>query len=173
MMNYHTMQLLSTTIIVLRLASITSTRENINDLAAASPPSSMIKGAERGSVFIDITHVKNLHLLLEVALDALNKDADTVVGRGHNEYLGRCYEKNRFPSYPADASIVRLTMFGLPFLQLPPLKKALSEWLKRVVEVLDLGLTKKDGYATIAIPPGGAASWIENYDGDMRKILLT
>ncbi|KAG1099632.1 hypothetical protein G6F42_017795 [Rhizopus arrhizus] len=45
-------------------------------------------------------------------------------------------------------------MFGLPFLQLPPLKKALSEWLKRVVEVLDLGLTKKDGYATIAIPPG-------------------
>lgn len=61
-----------------------------------------------------------------------------------------------FPSYPADASIVRLTLFGLPFfLQLlPPLKKALSEWLKRVVEVLDLGLTKKDGYATIAIPPG-------------------
>lgn len=51
-----------------------------------------IKGAEKGSVLIDITHVKNLHILRE-ALDAFNKDADTH-GRGYNEFLGRC-EKNR------------------------------------------------------------------------------
>ncbi|CEP08993.1 hypothetical protein, partial, partial [Parasitella parasitica] len=214
-----------------------SNTDSSQALADQPPPAPVelvvpyIKGAEKGSVFIDITHVKNLHLLRE-ALDAFNKDADTE-GRGYNEFLGRC-EKNRtylnhvymetlwapstasynkivnegimlsdntfikgFPSYPADSSIVRITMSGLPFLPLPILKSELKEWLSRFGEVLDYGLSKKDGYyvgggyATIAIPPGKpckqypclrdhthfdplerAVSWQEA-DGELRKILLT
>lgn len=138
-----------------------------------------LKGVEKGSVFIDITHVKN-HNLLRAALDAFNKDSDAPgAGQGVNDFLGRC-EKNRtylnhvfmetlwapntasyhtivnegimlsdntfikgFPSYSADASIVRLTLIGLPFLQLRLLKKSLHDWLTRFGEVLDFGLSKK------------------------------
>ncbi|KAK4521174.1 uncharacterized protein ATC70_013119 [Mucor velutinosus] len=176
-----------------------STTESTQALTDQPPPAPVglvvpyIKGAEKGSVLIDITHVKNFYLLRE-ALDAFNKNADTS-GRDYNEFLGRC-EKNRtylnheymetlwaantasyntivnegiilsdntfikgFPSYPADASIVRLSLSRLPFLQLPLLKTTLKEWLTRFGEVLDFGLSKKDGYyvgggyATIAIPP--------------------
>ncbi|EPB83935.1 hypothetical protein HMPREF1544_09325 [Mucor circinelloides 1006PhL] len=215
-------------------SSGTESHQALNGQAPPAPVELVvpyIKEIEKGSAFIDITHVKN-HNLLREALDAFNKDADTD-GRGYNEFLGRC-EKNRtylnhvfmetlwahntasyntivnegimlsdntfikgFPSYSADSSIVRLTLSGLPFLQLPLLKAALKSWLTRFGEVLDYGLSKKDGYyvgggyATIAIPTGKPCSqdpcpmdhdhfvplqrevsWEED-DGDLRKILLT
>ncbi|CEP15620.1 hypothetical protein [Parasitella parasitica] len=101
-----------------------------------------------------------------------------------------------FPSCPADSSIVRLTLSGLPFLQLPLLKKDLKAWLTRFGEVLDFSLSKKDGYyvgggyATIAIPPGKPCTempcqldhshfepllpevpWMDD-DGNLRKIRM-
>jgi hypothetical protein len=216
-----------------------ATTESNQALSGQTPPAPVelvvpyMKGVEKGSVFIDITHVKNLNLLRE-ALDAFNKDADTPGGNhGYNDFLGRC-EKNRtylnhvfmetlwapntasyntivnegimlpdntfvkgFPSYSADASIVRLTLSGLPFLQLRLLKQSLNAWLARFGKVLDFGLSKKDGfyvgggYATIAIPSGNpctqdpcpidhthfiplqrSVSWEED-DGDLRKITLS
>ncbi|KAL7326449.1 hypothetical protein PS15p_208792 [Mucor circinelloides] len=150
----------------LRVSTTADSRQALADdqppLAPVECVDPYIKGAEKGSVLTDITHVKNLHLLCEEALDAFNKDADTV-GGGHNELSSRC-GKNRtylnhvymkalwaplspsyntivddgiilsdntfikgFPSYPADASIVLLTLSFQPFLQLLLLKKALKE----------------------------------------------
>lgn len=191
-----------------------------------------LKGAEKGSVFIDITHIKD-HTLLRAALDNFNKDAETT-GRGYNEFLGRC-EKTRtylnhvfmetlwthqsdsyntivndgimlsdntfvkgFPSYSADSNIVRLTIENLPFLPFPILKADFEKQMARFGEVLDFGISKKDGYymghgfATIQTPTGTACQhespcsqehkhyealqrsflWEED-DGDLRKILLT
>ncbi|KAL9536471.1 hypothetical protein MBANPS3_012627, partial [Mucor bainieri] len=216
----------------------TATESN-QALSGQAPPAPVelvtpyMKGVEKGSVFIDITHVKNLNLLRD-ALNAFNKDTDAPgPDQGNNEFLGRC-EKNRtylnhvfmetlwapntasynaivhegimlsdntfikgFPSYSADASIVRLSLSGLPFLQLRLLKKSLHDWLTRFGEVLDFGLSKKDGfyvgggYATIAIPTGKPCAqdpcpvehqhfvplqrfvpWEED-DGDVRKITLS
>ncbi|GAN10832.1 hypothetical protein MAM1_0410d10382 [Mucor ambiguus] len=219
-----------------------ATTESNQALSGQTPPAPVelvvpyMKGVEKGSVFIDITHVKNLNLLRE-ALDAFNKDADDTPGgnHGYNNFLG-CCEKNRtylnhvimeetlwapntasyntivnegimlpdntfvkgFPSYSADASIVRLTLSGLPFLQLRLLKQSLNDWLARFGKVLDFGLSKKDGfyvgggYATIAIPSGNRCtqdpcpidhthfiplqrsvpSWEED-DGDLGKITLS
>lgn len=60
-----------------------------------------------------------------------------------------------FPSYPADASIVRLTLENLPFLPAMVLKAAMEKRLSCFGDVLDLGISKTDGifngegYATL------------------------
>ncbi|KAI8636570.1 hypothetical protein BD408DRAFT_326933, partial [Parasitella parasitica] len=102
-----------------------------------------------------------------------------------------------FPSYSADSSIVRLSLSGLPFLQLPILKKDLVKRLQRFGKVLDFGLSKKDGYyvgggyATIELPTEkpchGTACIVDHVhheslqreiiwdedDEDFRKVLLS
>ncbi|CEP14328.1 hypothetical protein [Parasitella parasitica] len=99
-----------------------------------------IKGAEKGSIFINIIHVKNLHWLRE-ALDAFNKDADT----------------EGTPWAPSTASYYTIVNEDT---MLSDNTSALKDWLLRFGEGLDYGLSKKDGYyigagyATIAIPPG-------------------
>ena len=50
-----------------------------------------------------------------------------------------------FPSYPADASIVRVTLENLPFLAASLLKDEIKHRLSCFGEVLDLGITKVDG----------------------------
>ena len=50
-----------------------------------------------------------------------------------------------FPSYPADASIVRVTLENLPFLAASLLKDEIKHRLSYFGEALDLGITKVDG----------------------------
>lgn len=73
---------------------ISSITDSNQALSGQTPPAPVelvrpfLKGAEKGSVLIDITHIKDLNLL-PMALDEFNKDADTA-GRGYNKLLGRC-----------------------------------------------------------------------------------
>ena len=60
-----------------------------------------------------------------------------------------------FPSYPADATIVRLKLENLPFLPAIDLKEAMAQRLSDFGDVLDHGISKTDGifhgegYATL------------------------
>jgi len=60
-----------------------------------------------------------------------------------------------FPSYPADATIVKLTLENLPFLPALQLKEEMAARLSAFGDVLDLGISRTDGvyqgegYATL------------------------
>ncbi|KAI8064302.1 uncharacterized protein B0P05DRAFT_574172 [Gilbertella persicaria] len=97
-----------------------------------------------------------------------------------------------FPSYPADATIVRLTLENLPFLPAIQLKEEMAARLSCFGEVLDHGISRTDGifhgegYATLnlnlsATPEnecmeshadGSECSGCDPRDNEQRKVLL-
>lgn len=147
-----------------------------------------LKGIESNSILIDVTDLSDPQLLRS-AMQAFNKDDDgyedylgrlTVV----RKYLGRSFIETLwtvgstgyqsvlngitledgtvvkgFPSYSAEATIIKIDLEKLPFLPTRLLKRDMYERMSQFGEVLDLGIKKHSGcftgcgYVTIDVTP--------------------
>ncbi|KAI8647285.1 hypothetical protein BD408DRAFT_479392 [Parasitella parasitica] len=126
-----------------------------------------MKGVEKGSVFIDITHVKNLNLL-RAALDDFNKGTDDPGSNQSNtEFLGRCEKNRTYLNHVfmetlwahSTASYNTIVNEGIMLSDNTFIKRFPSYSADASISLI-LALARKDGYyvgggyATIAIPPG-------------------